>query len=149
MFDTVWLGILEIATGTLTWADAGHEQLWLYQDGGWTLLPKGGGVALGGFEPELLALEEVSPFRNRVLSLKPGDGVFQYTDGVTEAMTEAREQFGEKRLQEALNSAPSATPEALLPHVRARIGDFVRDAAQFDDITMLALQYLGNGEDRG
>ena len=149
MFVTVWLGILEISTGVLTWADAGHEQLWLYQDGGWTLLPKGGGVALGAFEPELLALEEVSPFQNRVLTLLPGDGVFQYTDGVTEAMTEKREQFGQKRLQEALDTAPSAAPEALLPHVSARIGDFVRQASQFDDITMLALQYLGNPEDRG
>ena len=149
MFVTVWLGILEISTGVLTWADAGHEQLWLYQDGGWTLLPKGGGVALGAFEPELLALEEVSPFRNQVLRLLPGDGVFQYTDGVTEAMTEKREQFGQKRLQETLNTAPSAAPEALLPHIRARIGDFVGGAAQFDDITMLSLQYRGKTEDRG
>ena len=149
MFVTVWIGILEISTGMLTWADAGHEQLMLLREGTWTLLPRGGGVALGAFEPELLELEETSPFRNRVLQLQPGDGVFQYTDGVTEAMTEAREQFGQTRLLETLNTAPSAAPEELLPHVRARIEAFVQGAAQFDDITMLALQYLGKTEERG
>ena len=143
MFVTVWLGILETSTGKLTWADAGHEQLLLYQNGEWTLLPKGGGVALAAFEPELLALDPVSPFQNHELLLKPGDAVYQYTDGVTEAMTAQREQFGYDRLLEAVNSAPSVEPEVLLPHVRKRIDAFVQDAPQFDDITMLALRYRG------
>ena len=143
MFVTVWLGILEISTGKLTWSDAGHERLFLYQDGAWKCLPKKGGVALGALEPELLSLKPGPAFHNHELVLKPGDALFQYTDGVTEAMTDRREQFGMDRLQAALSDAPSTEPEDLLPHVRARIDAFVQSAPQFDDITMLSLIYHG------
>ncbi len=60
-------------------------------------------------------------------------------------MTAELEQFGYERLLAALNSAPSADPEALLPHVRAQLDAFVQGAPQFDDITMLALRYRGSG----
>ena len=143
MFVTVWLGILEISTGLLTWADAGHERLMLWQDGAWKCLPKKSGVALGALEPELLALKPGPTFRNHELVLKPGDAVFQYTDGVTEAMTEAREQFGMDRLTEALSGAGTVKPDELLPHVREKIDAFVQGAPQFDDITMLSLLYHG------
>ena len=146
MFVTVWLGVLEISTGKLTWADAGHEKLFLYQNGAWSCLPKQNSVALGALEPELLALEEEPPFRNRELTLRPGDMLFQYTDGVTEAMTADRERFGMERLQEALDTAGGAKPEDLLPAVRERLDAFVQGAPQFDDITMLALEYRKNGE---
>ena len=152
MFVTVWLGILEISSGKLTWADAGHEQLLLYQDGAWKLLPRGGGIALAVFEPELIELEPEPPFHNHELLLKPGDALFQYTDGVTEAMTEDRRQFGYDRLLEAVNSASKAEPEALLPHIRAAIDAFVAGAPQFDDITMLSMLYRGaerNGDHAG
>lgn len=72
-----------------------------------------------------------------------GDAIFQYTDGVTEAMPANHELFGEERLLDAMNSAPSTQPEDLLAYVRARIDEFVKGAAQFDDITMLGLQYKG------
>ena len=140
MFVTVWLGILEIPTGLLVWADAGHERLCLFRNGRWECLPKKGGVALAAFEPEQLG---ESAFRNSELQLCPGDVLFQYTDGVTEAMTAEREQFGTDRLLEALKSAPSADPESLLPHVRAQMDAFVQGAPQFDDITMLSLRYRG------
>ena len=143
MFVTVWLGFLELSTGKLTWADAGHDPLMLYQNGVWTQLPKGGGVALGFLEPELL---DPDPFTDHELILKPGDALFQYTDGVTEAMTAGLEQFGCERLLAALNSAPAACPETLLPHVRKQLDAFVQGAPQFDDITMLALRYWGSGE---
>ena len=141
MFVTVWLGILEISTGELVWADAGHERLCLYQSGKWECLPKQNGVALAAFEPELLEMEEESPFQNHTLHLKAGDVLFQYTDGVTEAMTAEREQFGMERMMDALRSAANIEPEALLPHIRERIDAFVCGAPQNDDITMLALQY--------
>ncbi len=144
MFVTVWLGILEISTGKLTWSDAGHEKMFLYQEGSWKCLPKKGGFALGALEPELLPPGRLA-FHNHELILHPGDRIFQYTDGVTEAMTAQQAQFGMERLLEALNSAGAAPPEALLPHVRERIDAFVQGAPQFDDITMLALQYHGNG----
>ena len=140
MFVTVWLGFLEISTGSLLWADAGHDPLALYQDGAWMLLPRGGGVALGFLEPELL---DPDPYADHEVRLKPGDAVFQYTDGVTEAMTEELEQFGYDRLLEALNVSPSADPETLLPRVRTALDAFVKGAPQFDDITMLSLRYRG------
>ena len=142
MFVTVWIGILELSSGRLTWADAGHEKLYLYQEGAWKCLPKKGGPALAAIEPELMEPGKVL-FHNHELILHPGDAVCQYTDGVTEAVTPAREQFGMDRLQEALDSAGAASPADLLPHIRSRIDAFVQGAPQFDDITMLALQYHG------
>ena len=147
MFVTVWLGVLEISTGELTYADAGHEKLLLYQSGEWRFLPKSGGVALAMWEPEDLELmDEKYRFHNETIHLAPGDAIFQYTDGVTEATDAQEELFGDDRLLDAMNSAPTAKPEELLPHVRAKIDEFVKEAPQFDDITMLGLQYKGSGQ---
>ena len=141
MFVTVWLGVLQISTGELTYADAGHEKLLLYQNGAWTFLPKQGGPALAMWEPEDLELmDEKYQFRNQTVKLNPGDAIFQYTDGVTEATDADNELFGDDRLLAAMNGAPSAKPEELLPHVRKKIDEFVKDAPQFDDITMLGLR---------
>ena len=141
MFVTVWLGVLEISTGELTYADAGHEKLLLYQDREWRFLPKTGGVALAMFDPEDLEyMDEKYQFRNQKVRLGPGDAIFQYSDGVTEATNEENELFGEKRFLNVLNEAKSVKPETLLPYVRERIDEFVKDAPQFDDITMLTLQ---------
>ena len=142
MFVTVWLGILEISSGHLTWADAGHEQLMLRQDGEWKLLPKKGGVALAVIGPELMEPDE-SLFHNHELTLRPGDVIFQYTDGVTEAMTADRAQFGTDRLLAELQEMRASRPEELLPFIRGRVDGFVQGAPQFDDITMLALEYRG------
>ena len=144
MFVTVWIGVLEISSGKLVWADAGHEQLVLYQNGEWSLIPKNSSIALAVLEPELLAMDPEPPFQNHELLLKPGDAIYQYTDGVTEAMKAEWEQFGYDRLLDAVRSSPSAKPEELLPHVRAKMDAFVKDAPQFDDITMLGLQYRGD-----
>ena len=93
------------------------------------------------WEPEDLELmDEKYQFRNQTVHLNPGDAIFQYTDGVTEATDAENELFGDGRLLAAMNSAPSAKPEELLPHVRAKIDEFVKDAPQFDDITMLGLR---------
>ena len=144
MFVTVWFGVLEISTGVLTYADAGHEKLLLYQNGTWSFLPKAGGFALAAYTPEDLELfgEDVE-FRNQTIQLGPGDAILQYTDGVTEAMNTERTLFGEERLLDAVNGAPSAEPEELLPYVRKKIDEFVLGAAQFDDITMLGLRMNG------
>jgi len=141
MFVTVWLGVLQISTGDLTYADAGHERLLLRQDGRWRFLPKNGGAALAVFTPEdLKYMDEKYRFRNQTIHLNPGDAIFQYTDGVTEASNEANELFGDERLLAAVVGAPSAGPEDLLLGVREKLDEFVKDAPQFDDITMLALQ---------
>ena len=146
LFVTVWLGILQISTGELTYADAGHEKLLLYQDGAWRFLPKGGCTALAVLEPdEFDDLPDSYRYRNETVQLKPGDMLFQYTDGVTEATDPAQKMFGDERLAAALNEVGGAPPKELLPHVRARIDEFVGTAEQFDDITMLALRYQGGG----
>ena len=143
MFVTVWLGVLELSTGRLVWADAGHEKPVLFHGGGWSFLQKHNGVALGMMDPELLELDDEPAFVDQELCLSPGDAIFQYTDGVTEA-TDAKERlFGEERLLEALNASRTEMPEALLPCVRGQIDASVKDAPQFDDITMLALLYHG------
>ena len=98
--------------------------------------------------PEHFAfMTEQYRYRDETIVLNPGDAIFQYTDGVTEATTAELELFGEERLLDAVNGAPSARPAELLPHVRAKIDAFVKGAAQFDDITMLGLRY--NGESTG
>ena len=145
MFTTAWVGVLEISTGKLTYADAGHEKMAIYHNGSWELPPKpNGAVALATFDLEDYdGLPEKYRFRNHVITLEPGDAIFQYTDGVTEATNANEELFGEERLLAALNDAPAEDPSTILPLVRERISVFVGDAPQFDDITMLALHYLG------
>ena len=78
--------------------------------------------------------------------MKRGDCLFVYTDGVTEAKDKSREMFGEERLKEALNLNADASPEELIDSVRRTVSGFVKDAPQFDDITMLSLKYHGNAE---
>ena len=151
MFVTVWLGVLEISTGTLTYADAGHEKLLAYRDGVWSFLPKACPPALAFAEPEELdEMPEQYQFRNETIRLKPGDVLLQYTDGVTEATYDVNAgenaveaMFGEKRLLDAVNELGGAGPEELLKHIRARIDEFVDGGEQFDDITMLGLRYRG------
>ena len=144
MFVTVWMGILEISTGKLTYSDAGHEKPLVYQDGAWRFLPKGGCTARAVIAPD--EFEDLPPrcrFRNETIQLKPGDLIFQYTDGVTEATNAAPELFGDDRLLAAVNEAGGEEPEKLLPYIRTQIDGFVKDAQQFDDLTMLALKYYG------
>lgn len=143
MFVTVWLGVLELSTGLLTWADGGHENPLLYHNGTWDYLKKHNGVAVALMEPEMLALEDDPPFVDQEIYLKPGDIIFQYTDGVPEA-TDANDQlFGSDRLLEAVRSSSADQPEAVLEQVKASVDSFVGAELQFDDITMLALQYRG------
>ena len=82
-------------------------------------------------------------FRDHTVVLSPGDALFQYTDGVTEATDSANELFGEERLLAALGGSPTPDPSVVLPYVHEMIGEFVGDAPQFDDITMLGLLYKG------
>ena len=148
MFVTVWLGIYEISTGTLTFADGGHEKPVLCHNGAWSFIEKHNGVALALMEPELLELEDDPPFVDETLHLQPGDVLFQYTDGVPEATNAHNELFGEERLLHALQEASSVEPSALLPYLRERIDAFVEGAPQFDDITMLAIRIPERGQEK-
>ena len=138
MFVTVWLGILEISTGILCFADAGHENPLLRRDGRWELLSKElSGIPLGVFTSSPDGSEL---FPEQMLTLHHGDVLVQYTDGVTEA-THENQRFGKAGLLSSVNNAPSAKPEQLLDYIRQQIDTFVGQEPQFDDITMMALQY--------
>ena len=140
MFVTVWLGILEISTGRLTAASAGHEFPALRRAGGdFELYKDRHGFVIGGMEG--------MRYKDYELQLSPGDKLFLYTDGVAEATDPENVLFGTERMLEALNTEPEAGPEQLLKNVRAAVDGFVREAPQFDDLTMLCLEYSGGDRD--
>ena len=136
MFCTVWLGILNLKTGALRAANAGHE---------YPLLRRAGGQfeRLEAKHDPPLGLRDGYRYREYEMQLAPGDCLFEYTDGVTEATDASMELFGDERLKEALNEAPEEGPEKQVERVYAAIGEFVKEAPQFDDITMLSVEYLG------
>ena len=82
-------------------------------------------------------------YKEYEVQLQPGDVIFEYTDGVTEAANSKMELFGTDRMLDALNEKSDASPEELLLHVVYGIDRFVQEAPQFDDITMLCLRYNG------
>ncbi len=136
MFVTVWIGILEISTGRLTAANAGHEYPAVRNaDGNFELYMDKHGFVIGGMEG--------LKYKEYELQLEPGSKIFVYTDGVTEATDSSGEMFGTARMVDALNTDASADPEQILKNVHEAVNGFVKDAEQFDDLTMLCLEYLG------
>ena len=135
MFVTAWVGILELSTGKITAANAGHEYPALAQNGSFALFKDRHGLVLGG-------MEDVS-YTDYEIRLKPGDRLFLYTDGLPEATNADYGMFGTERMLEILNRAPNAAPEQILKNVGAAVDEFVRDAEQFDDLTMLCIEYRG------
>ncbi len=151
MFVTVWLGILTISTGELISACAGHEYPVFYRSGrGFVLEKDPHGLALG--------VMEGMRYQNVRWRLDPGDLLFLYTDGVPEANNSAEELFGNERMLDALEksmetvrsaSGPEQTDLRLfLSTLRSHIDDFVGETPQFDDLTMLCVEYKGVGEAR-
>ncbi len=140
MFVTVWLGILELSTGRLTAANAGHEYPVLRRpDGSFELYKDRHGFVIGGMEGV--------KYKEYELQLEPGSRLFLYTDGVPEATNAENELFGTERMLAALNERPDDTPEQLLQSVRAAVDGFVKEAEQFDDLTMLCLEYKGKNDE--
>ena len=139
LFVTVWLAIIDLSTGKGLAANAGHEHPALMCcDGQYQLV-------IYRHSPVMAAMEGI-PFRDHSFELHPGDKLFVYTDGVPEATDAQEKLFGTDRMLEALNQDPGASPKETLVNVRRSIDAFVRDAEQFDDLTMLCLQYKGGGE---
>ena len=138
MFVTVWLGILEISTGKLTSASAGHEYPMINIDGKYEILKDKHGLAVGAMP--------MAKYKNTEITLKKGDSIFVYTDGVAEATDANQELFGTDRTLDALNGvSDGASQKEVLTSVRAAVDDFVKEAPQFDDLTMLGLKYFGPG----
>ena len=137
MFVTVWLGILNISTGKLTCANAGHEYPAIRRnDGSFVLFQDKHGFVIGGMAGV--------PYKEYTLFMEPGDKIFVYTDGVPEARAADGEMFGVKRMVAALNTNADGRPDEILRNVRSAVDEFVGDAEQFDDITMLCVEYLGS-----
>ncbi|MCR5088533.1 MAG: SpoIIE family protein phosphatase [Oscillospiraceae bacterium] len=140
LFVTVWLAIVELSTGKGMAANAGHEHPVIRRaDGKYEL-------QIYRHSPAVATMEGLR-FREHPFQLNPGDRLFVYTDGVPEATNAENELFGTERMLAALNRNPDVTPEELLHAMREEIDGFVRDAPQFDDITMLSFYYIGPSED--
>ncbi|MBE7083379.1 MAG: hypothetical protein E7373_02095 [Clostridiales bacterium] len=140
MFVTAWMGILDIPTGKLTFANAGHNPPLLKRaDGSFEYLKTRAGFVLAGMEGVRYRVNEIT--------LNAGDRIFLYTDGVTEATNENNELYGEDRLLSFINKSLELDQTKLLPKLKKDIDKFVGKAPQFDDITMLMFDYkLKKGE---
>lgn len=135
LFITAFEGVLNLVTGEFQFVNAGHEM---------PFIAKSGGV----YEPHklragfVLAGMEGMKYESGSIMLSPGDKIFQYTDGVTEATNASHELYGMERLTDVLVKNTSKSPAQLLPAIKADIDAFVGEAPQFDDITMLCVEYL-------
>ena len=138
MFITVWIGILDIRTGHMVCSNAGHEYPEIRgQDGQFHTLKDEHGLVMG--------IKSGMRYTDYELILKPGDAVFVYTDGVTDAKNRQGEFYGDARIGAVLNEKPLEKAEDIIGAIREDMERFTEGAEQFDDITMLALIYCGNG----
>jgi len=136
MFVTAWMGILDIDTGLVTFANAGHNPpLIRRSDGSCEYLKTRPGFVLAGMES--------IRYRKNELQLIPGDMLYLYTDGVTEATDAANQLYGEDRLFDLLNKHGELQPQPLCENIITDVDKFTGEAPQFDDITMLCLKYSG------
>lgn len=136
MFVTVFYAILNIHTGELVYCNGGHNRpVMLQTDGEVSMLPLTGGMALGVM-PE-------AEYVQKTLRLKPGDGLFLYTDGISEAMDGAYQPYGDERLLETCRRMKGQTPRRMVEIMSQSVAEFVKDAQPSDDMTMLALTYKG------
>ena len=134
MFVTAWMGILDLTTGNMQFANAGHNPPLLKRaDGSFEYLRTRAGFVLAGMEGVRYRVGEIT--------LNEGDRLFLYTDGVTEATNVDNKLYGEDRLLTFVNQNASVEATELLPALKANIDEFVGEAPQFDDITMLMFDY--------
>ena len=139
MFVTVWIGIIDLSTGEMKCANAGHEYPVLMRAGGsYELVRDKHGLVLA-------AMDNI-PMREYEMKLEPGDRLFVYTDGVPEAINSAEEAYGTDRLVSRLNALRDKPEQETLESVLQDIRNFAGEKEQFDDITMIGFTYRGPGE---
>lgn len=133
LFTTAWLGIYELSTGIIKYSDAGHDLPIIQKaDGSLEYIkPERKGFVLAGMEGTKYRLNETK--------IDVGDMILIYTDGVPEATDSNNKLFGQERLESAITAQKCFEPDKLLEQIRASVDDFVGEAMQFDDITMLAM----------
>ena len=133
MFITIWLGILEISTGRLTFVNAGHEDMAVYREGGeFELYKTKHNIAVG--------IQSGMVYKDFEMQLGKGDKIFIYTDGVPEATDPYDTLFNTDRMISALNEKKDGSPQEFLEIVYTRVKEFVGDRTQFDDLTMVGLE---------
>jgi anti-sigma regulatory factor (Ser/Thr protein kinase) len=136
MFITVWVAVLTLSTGELRYANAGHEYPAIKRkDGKFELIKE-------RHSPPIGCMENIN-YKEKSIMLNPGDIIYVYTDGVTEANNRNHELFGEKRMLEALDLPCNGDMILLNKNIRDSINAFIDGSQQFDDITMLNLKYNG------
>ena len=143
MFITAFEGVLDLVTGEFRYVNAGHEMPFVYrrETNTYEAYKIRAGFVLAGIEDIV--------YKEQKLQLNIGDKIFQYTDGVTEATDKDRQLYGMDRLDHVLNQqCLSSNPEETLKLVKADIDAFVGDNDQFDDITMLCLEYTKKMENQ-
>ena len=139
LFVTCWMGILTLSTGELKFANAGHNAPLILQNGECKYLTTKPNLMLAGMDGVKYSANEIK--------LSPGDQLFLYTDGVTEAKNGADAFYGEERLKEVINAHLKEGPTEIVKSVGEDVASFVGEAEQFDDITMLSIRmnsYQGN-----
>lgn len=141
LFITAFEGVIDLSSGAFRYVNAGHEIPYICKkDGRFEPYKVRAGFVLAGMEGMKYKCGE--------LELEPGDKIFQYTDGVTEATNANNELYGMDRLTEILGENSALAPTELLPVIKNDIDRFVGEAPQFDDITMLCLEYKERMEDQ-
>ncbi len=133
MFVTVFYGIYDLQTGQITFTNAGHNPPYILKADGQVEVVKSPCNLVLGAVPDM-------PFSCDTLELEPGDTLFMYTDGVTEAENKNHDQFGESRLEEALAECKGADSKHIVDTVNAKVKEFINGAAQSDDITQLVIR---------
>ena len=139
LFITAFEGVLDLVTGEFCFVNAGHEMPFICKAGAsfeaYKIRP---GFVLAGFED--------MNYKAGSMTLDVGDLIFQYTDGVTEATNVENQLYGMERLEQVLNRVKDRIPSEILPEVKKDIDAFVGEAPQFDDITMLCVEYKAKME---
>ena len=137
MFLTAWAGVLDLETGIVTFANAGHNLPFVVSG-------KRAPVPLTTVSGPVLAFMDGVVYRPGAVQLELGDAIFLYTDGVTEALDVKKRLFGDERLLDALKVVKEPDPHALSNVVRMAVAAFTEGAPQADDITVLALRYISS-----
>ncbi|MCR5762107.1 MAG: PP2C family protein-serine/threonine phosphatase [Treponema sp.] len=129
LFVTCWMGIVNLSTMELIFSNAGHTSPIIYNNNNVEYLTVRPNLMLAGM-PDM-------KYKDHSIILNPGSRLFLYTDGITEATNSKNELFGEERLLKSIKSKQHLSPQKILTEMRKDIDEFVGDAPQFDDITML------------
>ena len=135
MFVTVFLGIIDPASGTVSYCNAGHNRPYLVRAPNEVLV-------MDSPRSKPLGIRPTFTYDTETLRLAPGDGLFLYTDGITEALNPAEDLFSDERLQIALRSLATASAREMVSGVMARVQDFAAGAVQADDIAAMGLRFV-------